>query len=747
MFSLFQPGQKPAHPNIVVTSYPDGVPHLQLPQPGSTAPAPGHLPPPIQSTADGRTLSPTSPGANRKGGKQGSDLFKKPDIGKFEAVTGAKCFICRLSIPPGSKDFPSRQTNTVTCSRCKKVAFGGQKKTIEPIPKFPTACNAPLAEKMSKLRKAQALVRMKHKIARQRAMGLRPGGKVASASAPSSPAPRSPMPPSPASLPPKSPGSFMPHSPIPSSNSLPPPSPGYMPTSPGCMPPSPASLPPRSPGNYGPPKSPSSHPRSPHGFQPKSPMSLPPRSPCSSMPPSPQPGYHSYPASPSGGFPGGRPPMSPGFAPRQPSPGGSAASGHGSSPEKQAEGLTPGGRHPLPSVASPRHPQIHEQSPASSTSSERLSLPPGREQDDTTIRALLQLGRQTDKPRPGDAREVPVMVLQRGEHAQTSGARVPHIPQPLIVPSSGEHTTSSLPSTPTMLSAGGHLIPVVGTPTSTTSLLPPGYPTAALPFLVQSFSPGGVRPPGADKVSPVPKGVRSMKPGFPPGHPQYIPSQRNSSASKQPHYADGKYVVEPSDNRPDSIVIVGTNCAGSSSITVGNDLKDGYIQVPPSLQVPKQQLTEMYGKPGFTAFYCSCSGRQIMLLQCPDCDFVCNNLFGMELHIAAQRHAESRAKAAATDVLGNKYGNEQESSSHQYENDREMHDDSRDEIMSQSSVDTQSADLDIDAPSPRNPREASFLFLCGNFSVIHYHLELSNRHRKVRREFGACNIIPIVGFR
>ncbi len=689
---MLQPRHIPDHPNIVVNSYPDGVPRLQLPQPGATAPAPGHVPPPIQTKTDERLLS-TRPGAPPENRAPPIDPFKKPDIGKFEAVAGAKCFICRLSIPPGSKDFPSRNTNLVTCSRCKKVAFGGQQKTIEPIPKFPTACNASLAEKMTKLRKAQAFIRMKKKVAKQRAMGIRPG-KGISASAPSSPAPMSPMPPSPASLPPRSPGGYMPKSPLPSSSSsLPPPSPGL-------MPPSPSSLPPHSPSGA-PPKSPmSSHSRS-HGLQPRSPMSLPPRSPCS-MPASPQPpGYHSYPASPSA--PNlSRPPMSPVIAPRQPSPAGSVGSHH-ESPEKSSEMLNPNANvRNSPLVPSPRHhPQQREQSPASSTSSERLSLPPGREQDDTTIRALLQLGRTADRV-AHDPSGVPVVVLQRGDVPTRS-----NIPSYSQHPS-GEQTPTSMPNTPTMISPSGHhLIP--GTPTSTTptgNTLSPGYPTGPFPYMVQQFSPGT---PGSEKSSPVPKLSRTVKPGV--GQPQYIPASAMSprlTVPKQPHYisADGKYVIESqSDNRPDSIVIVGTNCAGSSSITVGNDLKDPYASVPPSLQVPKQQLTEMYGKPGFRAFYCSCSGRQIMLLQCPDCDFVCNNLLGMELHIAAQRHAESRAKASASDMM--KYSDEQGSGSHRYESDREMEDDRNDETMSQSSVDTQSADMDTEGNSPRYPREAS----------------------------------------
>lgn len=690
--------------------------------------------------------------------------------------------ICRLAIPPNSKDFPTRPGITATCSRCKRVAFGGIKHKIEPIPKFPTACNAPLAEKMTKLRKAQAYVRRRSRAARAQALGIR-RGKV-SASAPSSPSPRSPMPPSPSSLPPRSPGNYMPRSPAGSlpppspnsmirphspSGSLPPRSPGYLnprspgnlpPRSPGSLPPrSPGSLPPRSPGNI-PPHSPGSlplpspgsysphspgHPprspnaksphtglaRSPYGLQPRSPMSLPARSPCSSMPPSPQAPCYSYPASPNIGA---RTLSSPIMMSRQMELESLRVTGISLSEKQQAElnhlrRISSGD-----TLLSPRHPGQHEQSPASSTSSERLSLPPGREQDDTTIRALLQLSRpgidsNKANSRGGENPNVPVMVLQRG---LKPGSTYPH---PFMVPTSLQGDlpisgSSSMPGTPTIIStAGGHYIPVLPTSVSSSlpNAIPPGYPTAALPFLVQPFSPGAIRYPNlADKPSPRSSEMYSSK----PGQPQY----RN----KVPNQEYGSYATaDNSETRPDSIVIVGTNCAGSSSITVGNDPKDNFLQVqpPPSFQ-DSNKLNDLYGKPGFHAFYCSCSGRRIMLLQCPDCDFLCNNLFGMELHIAAQRHAESRTKVGPQD--GPRYARDQETPVSKYGGDQDDMQDT-DEVMSQSSIDTQSVDMDMDMPSPRNPREVNTLLTLYSYAVLLYTLSLlENDHDVLGRRLLWC---------
>ncbi|KAJ8019416.1 hypothetical protein HOLleu_41000 [Holothuria leucospilota] len=91
--------------------------------------------------------------------------FKVPSIDQYKASTtgnqtsGAQspltCFICKNTIYPGSRDYPPVVTLIVTCGRCKKIAFGKKESRPASIPKFPAACNPRLApsEEVSAIRR------------------------------------------------------------------------------------------------------------------------------------------------------------------------------------------------------------------------------------------------------------------------------------------------------------------------------------------------------------------------------------------------------------------------------------------------------------------------------------------------------------------------------------------------------------------------------------------------------------------
>ncbi|XP_022102357.1 proline-rich protein 36-like isoform X2 [Acanthaster planci] len=607
-----------------------------------------------------------SPDSKRSLDNKSPHPFKKPDIDSYRNnVSAGRCFMCQSPIPPNSSKDASQQESAILsiCMKCKKVAMSGST-SLKPVPKFPLACNPTLAPRTVYVPppRRQTRPRPPAPTGPQKAVGIRlypPRSRSKSSSSQRSTPVQSPL------APPSSPGQMsMPGSPAPS---LPMGSP--QPMSPAIImhsaPPSP-----RHPSDAG--------------------LKM-----SRSLPPSPSM-IHQHPASPAA--PDAREPdcskkLLPSASLQVPSP-------YSSNPS------TPGGRD--------------------SSSSEKLSLPPGREQDDATIKALLQLGRGFERApseHSTDSTPVPSPTSRPPEKDSlpmpnpTNSIPIPHSPTSIHIPhvampGSLPHLAGQVPMIPSnagvVMGPEGQLLPIIP------SWAPLGVPTSeALNILSHGCSPVPLliqQPMTQESSSPI-VSVATLDPASSGIRSRTLPepSKTNAGLVLDSHTQDLstlKYrkglkrsrVLERNTDSPRAdpthedkskppIVIVGTNCAGSTSVKLKNNSREPlYPQEPVSRELPG-----MYGKL-FTAFCCRCSGREIMLLQCPDCDFVCNTKCGMEQHIAAQRHMESHGKGSMLEAM-TRQANEA---------------DDRDEIGSQSSVETQSADTDPDAASPpptRIPRE------------------------------------------
>ncbi|XP_033629330.1 uncharacterized protein LOC117291616 isoform X2 [Asterias rubens] len=604
-----------------------------------------------------------------------ADPFKKPDIENYRTnVSAGRCLLCQNPIPPNGSGTASAIT---ICVKCTKVALSGPK-SLKPVPKFPFACNPKLAPKTVYVPgpRRPFKPRPPPPTGPQKAVGIRlyPPRSLPKAKHSSTPVP-SP------SGPPRSPSQLsVPGSPAPS---LPLGSP--QPQSPLIMhsaPPSPRQA------------SEAVHKLSSHSLPPSPSMISPQRL----ASPAPSDTRETDPI-----------PRRPSISLQVPSP------GYSSNPS------TPSGRD--------------------SCSSERLALPPGREQDDATIKALLQLGRGVDRVDQGATESMSIpspknRTKDRDSAPQpypNSSIPIPHSPislPPVALPGNlpllpGQ--VSMIPSnTGVVMGPGGQLLPIVpswpyGLPTSEAlNMLSQGvYPPGSL-FVQPSLPRESSSPTSATSDlnrNPLTDSPKPSSAGSSPESPFDISQMKYRKGYKRSRLADrvsdsptGGIGYGPEHGQEDkskpkkSLVIVGTNCAGSSSIK--NDGKGGsYHQEEGS-----RDGAEVYGK----SFSCHCSGREIILLQCTDCDFVCNNKLGLDLHIAAQRHAESRNKTTALEV-SSRHANEA---------------DDRDEVMSQSSVETQSADTDTDAASPplsRIPREATW----SRLPDTNNHLPLQSWQEKV----------------
>ncbi|XP_038078992.1 flocculation protein FLO11-like isoform X2 [Patiria miniata] len=592
-----------------------------------------------------------SPDSKRCQDNKSPHPFKKPDIDNYRNnVSAGRCFMCQNPIPPNTGKDASPQESAIfsICIKCKKVAMSGAK-SLKPVPKFPYACNPKLAPRTVYVPppRRQYRPRPPPPTGPAKAVGIRlypPRSRSKSSTSQRSTMVQSPL------VPPSSPGQMsMPGSPAPS---LPLGSPQPM---------SPAIVMHSAP--------PSPRHSSDSGIK----MSR-------SLPPSPSRIYQ-HPLSPAGPDSG-----EPDVPKRIPSASLQVPSPYSSNPS------TPGGRD--------------------STSSERLSLPPGREQDDATIKALLQLGRggveRTPSEHSTENTPVPSPTSRPPDRDSvltpnpTSSIPIPHSPNNIpqvAVSSSLPLLGGPVPMIPSnagvVMGPGGQLLPIVPS-----WPLPGGYPPVSLliqqPLARESSSPT-VSLATSDSL---PSGIRSrslLEPAKTTAGPvdsysydlSTLKYRKGLKRSRLVDRTTDSPIADPvhEEKSKQPIVVVGTNCAGSTSVKLKNNPKEPmYHQEQGSRDVP-----DFYGKP-FTAFCCRCSGRDIMLLQCPDCDFVCNSMYWMEQHIASQRHSESHNNSGVLEVT----------TRHAKEAD------DRDEIASQSSVETQSADTDTDAASPpptRVPQE------------------------------------------
>ncbi|XP_071941003.1 uncharacterized protein [Antedon mediterranea] len=624
------------------------------------------------------------------------DLFKKPDINQYKASTGGvRCFICQRQIITDGRE--TAFFGMVVCVPCKKIQESGGPALPTPVPKFPTACHP-------KLFRGSKYVRPKY----GRSSRSPSPARSPSRSPASSPIPRSPV----------SPYRSNPVSPF-SKPSL-----------------SPAVSSPRNSVSATPPASPKeSAPKvsnlvstntSPETTSDKSPRTLSASSHHSELQ-QPQisisqprslgqsPNYHS--PNPLH--------MSSQSLPASPLHINVSSPSH-SKPDKFSPTALhmPAGMHRPPRVLSlptpsntNRHTQVelphNEVTPMpESNMSSQASPQPSQQfertyQENETIRALLKLRRQDQQHQSGPppliqtsaSRTIP--VVSNGAATQLpTGVIIPGVPPSTRTMYPASIPQGFIPSTP----PGGfpriQMIPLQRMPIE-------AFPRSDVVqnHMLQPPS-GNIRYPGIDlmKTIPIPKisEVRTLNPAVVAGmvNMPMLMQGYNPTLSKRPrkkknamiiennpHNQPGQYRGEnPTDQSAskDPLVIVGTNCgAGSSSIKVGNEKEQEPYNMPPQQQAPKPFRD---GLSHLLAFHCMCQGNPITFIQCPNCEFICNSVDGMELHFAAQRHAEIRGDK---DVNPGKYMSEKGSGKP-----------AGDDGVSLSSMETQSADTDSDLSSP-----------------------------------------------
>ncbi|XP_033104762.1 protein piccolo-like isoform X2 [Anneissia japonica] len=692
------------------------------------------------------------------------DLFKKPDINQYKASTGGvRCFICQRQIIADGTE--TAFFGMVVCVPCKKIQDSGGPALPTPVPKFPTSCHPKLFRGSKYVRTRYG----RSPSPGQSPSGSRsPARSPATSPAPRSPmSPYRSNPVSPFSKPPLSPAVPSPRPPL--AQATPPASPkGSAPlsrtsTPVPSTPPVPNNQSDKSPNTSTVEQLTS---MSPHHPEPQSPH-LVVSQPSRVLGHSPQsPGYHSLIPSPvpsvsqtSASSPL-RINVSPSPERRLVSSPNHAKSDKFSPPHMSTLQMptamhrpprilslaTPCSRSPqvelpnndtghvreVPQSSQPS-PQSNQQSPHSSQQSPQ---PERTHQEHETIRALLKLRRQDQ------------------QHMSISG------PPPLIqTPGGGISCVGSNGPPGNMTSSSqlppGVIIPGVPPPRSmypgSTRSIPQGFIPSTVPggfpriqmmplqrMPVEAFIPrtdisgvqNHIQPPASNDVRyqgietmpnssiPVPKiaEVRTLNPGMLPGmsnismvmtgYPSNVPKRPRKKKNAvmvdnmmNNQALPGQYRGEKQSDQSgkETLVIVGTNCgAGSSSIKVGNDKEP-----EPQYMIPGQPTKPFPdGIPRPIAFHCVCQGKTITFIQCPNCDFICNSVDGMELHFAAQRHAEIRGEKESTP--GNpgvgKYPSESAEGSTKPVGD---------DVVSLSSVETQSADTDseMSSPLPKNMQE------------------------------------------
>ncbi|XP_072180828.1 uncharacterized protein [Diadema setosum] len=611
--------------------------------------------------ADPRQLARSDPRHPQK-----NSLFKKPDINHYKSslqTLGTRCFICQNAIIPNPKDYPVAPSGLVICTKCRKLAMSGSPVAKGPPPKI----HIPGKGNQSRSQPQQRI----------------PRSPVAKSPAASLTLPRSPLPRSQTSRSP-APGSPLPQS-----------SPGS-PANTLSAPNSPAST-----SGLSVPGSPRlSAPSSPRYSAPSSPRNSAPSSPVSRPQGSPQPrnpggmlvsarsphlscGSVSQPPSPR--------PMEPSSVRRHSISGTHIDVNYGGPASK----ASPTGS--IGAVASPRSVATGD-SPASM---ESLQLPPGREGDDATIRALLQLGRlravdserrsalQGAENRIGDRSDVgfpksladmskldqaqllelrhklayaglpsrcsqasPQNCSQNGETALRHGKH--QIPQSSGIPPLSKSCSPHSGNMNTLLK------PVYHHGSSSQTLRSEGVVGSALPITALSSATEDA----PLKISRVTRAPQERDPGRP-----------HSPMDAQSRYRTGL----------ESLSRIGLQCNGPKPSSESKaDKTSKYSKREGSMQ------PEMY-RGQYTMFQCHCSGSEMFFIKCTDCDFICNSIFGMELHIAAQRHAESRVPPPReVDYPGSEEHSGKESIA--------------DSEGSHSSFDTQSADTEVEGSTGGSPQ-------------------------------------------
>ncbi|XP_003727385.1 uncharacterized protein LOC100890361 [Strongylocentrotus purpuratus] len=547
-------------------------------------------------------------GADRHSSKSGSgnstknSLFKKPDINHYKSSTqtgGTRCFICQNSIIPNTKDYPVAPSGLVICTKCRVLAKSGSPVAVGPPPKI----QIPGRSSHSRSQPQQRI----------------PRSPVAKSPAASLTLPRSPLPRSPSS-----------RSPAPSS-----PLPNSSPSSPAntlSAPNSPASTSGLSvPGSprYSAPNSPRySAPSSPRNSAPSSPVSRPPGSPLPkhpsivvsrspymnssySQPPSPRP--MEYPSGRRHSISGTHLEVHVGSGASKASPTGSIGAG-----------------------ASPR-PGSAADSPASM---ENLQLPPGREGDDTTIRALLQLGRMKADSERRTVLQGTNRALDQGElRLPRTLADISRLDQAQLLELQHRLRYAGLPSrcyqqefqgspnhddTGTRNSKGHHLPKSSLSPNSVQSVLQLPYQGNGPPLIRSEGVVGTALP-----ITALPSTTEDAP----------LKISRVIRSAQEHDSIDHRRSHSPSDPQLrmleslESLRKTGQQCGASQLEKYGKYYKKNGSKASATIDMFRDQ---------YSVFQCHCSSTEVFFIKCPDCDFICNSIFGMELHIAAQRHGEVR---------------------------------------------------------------------------------------------------------
>nr|XP_054750056.1 uncharacterized protein LOC129255749 [Lytechinus pictus] len=599
--------------------------------------------------------------ADRQPFKPGSDnltknsLFKKPDIDHYKSSVqtgGTRCFICQNAIIPNPKDYPVAPSGLVICTKCRKLAKSGSPVAIGPPPKLQIPS-----------RNNQARSQPQQRI---------PRSPVAKSPAASLTLPRSPLPRSPSS-----------RSPAPTS-----PNPNSSPSSPAntlSAPNSPASTSGLSvPGSprYSAPNSPRySAPNSPRNSAPSSPISRPPGSPLPKHPsivvsrsPFFSSSSHSQPPSPH--------PIESSSGRRHSISGTHLEVHVGTSASK----ASPTGS--IGAVASPRSGSTAD-SPASM---ENLHLPPGREGDDTTIRALLQLGRMkadsewrsglhgNRTPDQGDL-GLPRNLADISKLDQAQLLELQHRLRYAGLPSryfqQDSHRSANPDGMETKVSTGHQLSKSSLSPNSAKSVIQLGYQRNGPPLMRSEGVVGTALP-----ITALPS-------------TEDAPLKISRVARSAQGSMDHRNSLSPSDpqSRIEMLRRTGRQCAASHFEKYGKYYKKNGNNANAIIDLFRDR---------YSVFQCHCSSSEVFFIRCPECDFICNSIFGMELHIAAQRHGEGSGHPPP----------QPPSNDSDYVCDDQSCKDSRaDSEASHSSFETQSADTEaegsVSGSPPRTTQETS----------------------------------------
>ncbi|XP_071822387.1 uncharacterized protein [Apostichopus japonicus] len=478
--------------------------------------------------------------------------FKVPNIDQYKAsTTGSQllsgslpvltCFICKNQIHPGSRDYPIAPSLIITCTVCKRIAFGKKESAQVSIPKFPAACNPRVApsEEVSAIRRKtfwKCLINH-HKTTKQ----LRKRGRII---------PRVSLPRGPRSVSSSVSGSY-------------PASPQPMSPMSTCTAPSPCTSLPPSPGSQ---------------------MSMP-GSPLSQLPSpslSPHPCLQPPSITPEGQFSGSRPVNSP------------KISSSGNDLRKMSQADQTEEHLDVPKSGS------RQFSPGSSDvtmSPDSISLPPGRENEDATVRALLSLSA-----------------------ASSSESR-----NKLQVPGD--------------ISVRRHSLPI---------------------SYEQRFSPRD-RPLASRLVDSTENDQKIIQDYLDRQDLKYLKERFNLDGG-------GHLLSEP--------------CMDEKS----QNLNEGKAQISPknrTFMISGKYVEGLKSDKPYEAFCCSCVNEEMVLIKCPtrSCEFVCNSISGMQIH--EESHQMNSHKKV-----------------NQIHSLTEMRDGNYEDGASRSSVETQSADTDVEAKSP-----------------------------------------------